>query len=315
MLRNDTKDGRLRFTPVTVNLGPGMRIVRGSRGASLIDLHDDGDLDLVIVNLNAPPDLLVNQRGSKSGHWVQLRLTGNVAKKSNRDAVGAHIWVTSGDRKQFFETKRGQGFWAATIRASMSGWASTRGRSRSPSNGPTATKPSTRSKRSTRSFRSSSPDRMASLGKPPLRAGRAWGSRGGVCAGGPRRRGGSRQGDLGVRRGCAFCCHLPVMATASEAAVIGPHVADWARVEAHGSAGGRCPLLGDDDRCTVYDWRPLKCRAHTSTSRDACEAGEKIDMDGWMVKAVEAILAGMNEPTMPLAEALLNWRAAQRRTG
>ena len=110
MLRNDTEGDRLRFTPVTGILGPGMAVQRGSRGASLIDLGNDGDLDLVIVNLNATPDILVNQRGAESGAWVQLRLEGNVAKNTNRDAIGSHVWVRSKNHKQFFETKRGQGF-------------------------------------------------------------------------------------------------------------------------------------------------------------------------------------------------------------
>ena len=67
-------------------------------------------MDIIVVNLNQRPNLLVNHRGDKSGHWLHLRLTGNVEKKSNREAIGSHIWVKHGGRKQFFETKRGQGF-------------------------------------------------------------------------------------------------------------------------------------------------------------------------------------------------------------
>ena len=110
--------------------------------------------------------------------------------------------------------------------------------------------------------------------------------------------------------GCSFCCHLPVMATPSEAAAIGPQVsgAAWERVVSFES--GRCALLADDGTCSVYDVRPLKCRAHTSTSRDACEAGGDIQMDGWMVRAIEALRTGMDEPAEPLAQALLRWKRA-----
>jgi hypothetical protein len=110
MLRNDSVGERLRFTPVTSEMGPGFAIKQGSHGAQLIDFDNDGDMDIIVINLAQRPNLLVNRRGSKSGHWLQLRLTGNVERKSNREAIGSHIWVKHGGRKQFFETKRGQGF-------------------------------------------------------------------------------------------------------------------------------------------------------------------------------------------------------------
>jgi len=107
-------------------------------------------------------------------------------------------------------------------------------------------------------------------------------------------------------QGCSFCCHLPVTVTPAEAAAIAPRVRDWARVEAH--RGGRCALLGEDDRCTVYDVRPLKCRAHTSVSADDCRDNEELVMDGWMVKAVEAIRLGLPGPVEELHAALRRQR-------
>lgn len=32
-----------------------------------------------------------------------------------------------------------------------------------------------------------------------------------------------------------------------------------------GEGGGRCPFLGDDDRCTIYDDRPIACRRFECT--------------------------------------------------
>ncbi len=110
MFRNDSTADRMRFTQVDRDLGPGFDIRKGSRGASLLDLDEDGDLDILVINLNNTPDLLVNKRGAAAGHWLQLFLTGNPAKKSNRDAIGSWIVVRAGERVQHLEVIRGQGF-------------------------------------------------------------------------------------------------------------------------------------------------------------------------------------------------------------
>ena len=110
LFRNDFAAGRLRFTDVTQQLGPGLRGRKCSRGASLIDFDNDGDLDIFVSNLNAPPDLVVNRLGAKRGHWLMLRLRGNPAKKVNLDAIGCKVLVTAGGRTQYLETKRGEGF-------------------------------------------------------------------------------------------------------------------------------------------------------------------------------------------------------------
>jgi hypothetical protein len=59
------------------------------------DLDADGRLDAVINNLDAKPAILRNvTRGT--GHWLDLRFIGDVAKKSPRDAVGSIAYVTIG---------------------------------------------------------------------------------------------------------------------------------------------------------------------------------------------------------------------------
>jgi hypothetical protein len=110
MFRNDSVGETLRFTKVTEKLGPGFAIQKSSRGAALLDFDNDGDLDIVINNLNARPNLLVNKRGSKAGHWLQLRLVGDPAKGTNREGLGATVWIDAGGRRQFCEAIRGQGF-------------------------------------------------------------------------------------------------------------------------------------------------------------------------------------------------------------
>ncbi len=110
LFRNVQRGGETRFELVGPEAGPGFEVRKGSRGASVWDFDNDGDLDILVINLNNTPDLLVNQRGNRSGHWLQLKLTGNVSKRSNRDAVGSRVRVTAGGKTQHLETKRGEGF-------------------------------------------------------------------------------------------------------------------------------------------------------------------------------------------------------------
>lgn len=67
------------------------------RGAAFGDFDRDGKLDVVVTRLNEAPLVLYN-RTRAAGHWIGLRLVGT---RSNRDAIGARIRVTTRGGEQW----------------------------------------------------------------------------------------------------------------------------------------------------------------------------------------------------------------------
>jgi hypothetical protein len=97
--------GRGRFVDVSRRCGDGLRIVESTRGAAFDDLDNDGDVDAVLLNANAPTTILRND--SPSGDWLQVRLQG---RASSREGIGARVRVTAGGRTQVAEVHAGRGY-------------------------------------------------------------------------------------------------------------------------------------------------------------------------------------------------------------
>jgi hypothetical protein len=93
LLLND--NGR-RFVNVSHLLGPDFQDEFVSRGSAAGDYDNDGDLDLVELNLNARARLLRNDGGNRR-NWVMIRLIGTT---SNRDGIGARVRLTAGGKTQ-----------------------------------------------------------------------------------------------------------------------------------------------------------------------------------------------------------------------
>jgi hypothetical protein len=88
--------GNGRFEEMLGGAGPGVSEAHCARGVAFGDFDNDGDVDILIVNLNEPPSLLRNDV-SGNHHWLKVLLVG---KTSNRSAIGAEVIATYGGRKQ-----------------------------------------------------------------------------------------------------------------------------------------------------------------------------------------------------------------------
>jgi hypothetical protein len=76
---------------------------KSARGTAFGDFDNDGDIDVVAININDRPSLYRNAGGNRN-RWISLRLQGT---KSNRDAIGARVQLRSGGKTQLREVASG----------------------------------------------------------------------------------------------------------------------------------------------------------------------------------------------------------------
>ena len=88
--------GNRTFEELGPEPGPGVTAPHCSRGCAFGDFDNDGDVDILIVNLNEPPSLLRNDISGKQ-NWLKVKLEG---VKSNRSALGARVLVRYGGKVQ-----------------------------------------------------------------------------------------------------------------------------------------------------------------------------------------------------------------------
>jgi len=108
LLFRNLGDGR--FADVSKESGPGILQERSSRGLAIGDLDNDGDLDVVIVNIDGVPSILRNDGGNRRS-WMSVKLRG---RASNRLGLGARITATTGGLRQVAEANTSGSIFSAS---------------------------------------------------------------------------------------------------------------------------------------------------------------------------------------------------------
>ena len=96
-------NGNGTFCDASNQAGAALTEMRVSRGAAFGDLDNDGQIDVVIGELDSSPMILRNE-GDKTNHWITLELS---ATKGSPLAIGARIKVTTGSITQTEEIRSG----------------------------------------------------------------------------------------------------------------------------------------------------------------------------------------------------------------
>lgn len=95
--------GNGTFKDVSAEMGPGISERFSSRGAAFGDYNNNGNMDVLVLNLNDPPSLLRNEGGNRQ-HWIKIKLLGT---KCNRTAIGARVRVFTNKHIQMDEVHSG----------------------------------------------------------------------------------------------------------------------------------------------------------------------------------------------------------------
>jgi hypothetical protein len=99
-------DGKGKFTDVAKSSGKYFAEKYVGRGSAYADYDNDGDVDLLVVNLNGAATLLRNDGGNRN-HWIEIdaRLAGG-----EKTAIGARVTITAGGVRQTREVVAVMGY-------------------------------------------------------------------------------------------------------------------------------------------------------------------------------------------------------------
>jgi hypothetical protein len=95
-----------RFEEIGRRAGPGFAVDGVGRSLIAGDIDNDGDVDLLVTNNGASPELLRNESGSR-GNAIVVRALG---VRSNRSGIGARVTLVAGGRSQMREVKSGSSY-------------------------------------------------------------------------------------------------------------------------------------------------------------------------------------------------------------
>jgi hypothetical protein len=102
LLQLNQRDGT--FCDASNEAGKALQELHVSRGLAVGDLFNDGQLDVVVGDIDGAPMILRN-RGIAGKHWVSFELTGS--GKSNRLALNARVKIVAGGMTQTDEVHSG----------------------------------------------------------------------------------------------------------------------------------------------------------------------------------------------------------------
>ncbi len=100
--------GNGRFQDVTSRAGTALQADNLGRGCAFGDFDNDGDVDVLINNLDGPPTLLRNDGGNKN-NWIMIKCVGT---RSNRSAIGTRVRVVTGEHSQIDEVMSGSSYYS-----------------------------------------------------------------------------------------------------------------------------------------------------------------------------------------------------------
>jgi len=95
--------GNGKFKDVSKEMGPGATAEFSSRGCAFGDYDNDGDIDVLVLNMNDYPSLLRNDGGNKK-NWITIKFLGT---QCNRTAIGTRVKVVTGKHAQIDEVHAG----------------------------------------------------------------------------------------------------------------------------------------------------------------------------------------------------------------
>ncbi len=94
-----------KFHPVSAQSGSAFSAAHPSRGAATADLDNDGDVEIVVVNVGQSPSLL-QDRSERSANWLAVR----ALARSGSDAIGARVTVRADGFQRTSEVRSGGGY-------------------------------------------------------------------------------------------------------------------------------------------------------------------------------------------------------------
>ena len=94
------KDGG--FSDISRIAGEGLQVRLSSRGTAFADYDNDGDIDVLVVNIDAPPTLLRNET-TPDLNWLQVQV-------ENRSVIGVKVVVETKGLRQIREGRSGNSY-------------------------------------------------------------------------------------------------------------------------------------------------------------------------------------------------------------